>query len=63
MTTKAKIRTSIELNPGDVARLQDIAKRLGYVQTRGPEAGKSGSISGMLQAIAENKAHIERIEK
>lgn len=55
MTTKNKTRTTIELNPGDTAKLQQIAKQLGYLHSRGPDAGKVGSISALMQAIARNE--------
>lgn len=52
MATKSKIRTTIELNPGDKERLQNIALLLGFVQTRGTDTGVMGSISQLMQAIA-----------
>lgn len=58
MTAQSKTRTTIELNPGDAANLRRIAKRLGYLQTRGPQAGKVGSISGLMQAIADEKINL-----
>lgn len=55
MATKSKIRTTIELNPGDKERLQNIALLLGFVQTRGTDTGVMGSISQLMQAIAAGK--------
>lgn len=55
MPTKSRERTTIELNPGDKARLQEIAYLLGYVQPTGPSAGKAGSVSGLMQAIANSR--------
>lgn len=57
MTTKAKIRTTIELNPGDKERLQKIAGMLGIVQARGPDKGK-GSISQLLQVMARDDVEV-----
>jgi len=51
MATKSKVRTTIELNPGDKERLQDIAAALGLVQTRGPDKD-AGSVSALMQNIA-----------
>ncbi len=51
MVTKAKVRTTIELHPGDKERLQAIAAGLGLAQTNGPGRGQ-GSVSAMMQAIA-----------
>lgn len=65
MTTSTKTRTTIELNPGDTVKLQAIAKQLGYLHSRGPDAGKVGSISALMQAIANNEIKLnlqERIE-
>lgn len=52
MATKSKNRTTIELNPGDKERLQNIALLLGIKQTSGTDAGKLGSISRLMQMIA-----------
>lgn len=58
MTTKSKIRTTIELNPGDKERLQNIALSLGIIQPTGSEARKAGSISQLMQAIAIGKVKV-----
>jgi hypothetical protein len=50
-----RIRTSVELYAGQSAKLQAIAKELGYIQTRGVGAGKVGSVSQLMQAIAEGE--------
>lgn len=55
MSTKSKIRTTIELNPGDKERLQNIALELGIAQTTGDNAGKVGSVSKLMQTIADGK--------
>jgi len=48
-----RIRTSVELYPGQASKLRAIAFELGYIQTRGVGAGKVGSFSQLAQAIAE----------
>lgn len=58
MATKSKIRTTIELNPGDKERLQNIALSLGIIQSTGPEAGKAGSVSQLMQAIARGDMRV-----
>lgn len=58
MATKSKIRTTIELNPGDKERLQDIAFLLGIIQPTGPDAGKVGSVSQLMQAIATGEIKV-----
>jgi len=54
MTTSHRERTTIELNPGDKDRLQAIAKRYGFIQSRGNTKGK-GSISALMRAIADGE--------
>jgi len=53
-----RIRTSVELYPGQSKKLQAIAFELGYVQTRGVGVGKIGSVSQLMQAIANGKVTI-----
>jgi hypothetical protein len=53
MSTHGKVRTTIELNPGDKERLQDIALSLGIVQTTGLDRDRAGSVSRLMQAIAK----------
>lgn len=60
MTTKSRIRTTIELNPGDKERLQNIALSLGIIQPTGPDAGKVGSLSQLMQAIATGKVKVTK---
>lgn len=57
MTTKNRIRTTIELNPGDKAKLQAIAKQLGFIQGRG-NTPDEGSVSGLMQAIAAGEVKV-----
>ena len=51
MTTKGKVRTTIELRPGDKEKLAQVAAGLGILQKTGQGRGQ-GSISLMLQCIA-----------
>lgn len=60
MSTKSKIRTTIELNSGDKERLQNIALELGIIQTTGNEAGKVGSVSKLMQSIAEGQVKVTK---
>lgn len=49
------IRSSILVYPGQSQRLQAIAASLGFCQTRGVGAGIIGSISQLMQALAEGE--------
>jgi hypothetical protein len=62
MATKGKSQHRIELEPGQFATLQTIANRLGYVQSRGSQAGKVGSVSALMQAIAAGEVTIEETD-
>ena len=53
-----RIRTSVELYLGQSEKVQVIALRLGYVQTRGVGAGKVGSVSQLMQAIAKGEVTV-----
>lgn len=54
MTTQptAARKTSIYLSPLDLQRLVALAADCGYYQTRGPAAGRAGSLSQLLAALA-----------
>jgi hypothetical protein len=56
MSSSLKSQHRIQLDPGNFARLQDIAKRLGYVHRAGPGAGKVGSVSTLMDAIANQES-------
>jgi hypothetical protein len=59
MTSKDKKLTSIQLNDGDVVRLQIIAAELGYIQTRGQGSiNGAGSVSQLMQAIAAGEVKL-----
>ena len=57
---KSKIRTSVELLPGQYETIQHIALEFGYVQTRGVGTGKVGSMAQLMQAIAEGKIQLSK---
>ena len=60
MSTKSRIRTTIELNPGDKERLQNIALGLLIIQPTGPNAKQAGSISQLMQDIAAGDVIVYR---
>lgn len=55
-----KVRTSVELLPGQSRKLQEIAARLGYVQRRGVGTGVVGSLAQLMQAIAKEEVKVEK---
>lgn len=57
-----RIRTSVELHPGQSEQLQAIAAALGLLQTRGVGAGTVGSIAQLMQAIARGDLRVERVD-
>ena len=57
---KKKIRTSVELLPGQYETIQNIALEFGFFQTRGVGTGKVGSMAQLMQAIAEGKIQITK---
>lgn len=61
MTTKNNPRTTIKLNLGDKAKLQEIAKQLGITQGRG-NTPDEGSVSGLMKAIAAGELVVRRNE-
>lgn len=50
--------TSVELRPGQVEKLRHLAATLGFIQLRGSGAGRDGSISQLMQAIADEKVRL-----
>lgn len=56
---KQWIHTSIRLASGDSENLQKIATQFGYLQTRGVGAGKVGSISSLIRAIANGEIELQ----
>lgn len=51
-------RTSVELLPGQLEAIQQIALELGYVQTRGVGVGRVGSMAQLMQAIARGEVKV-----
>jgi len=58
--TPDTVQTNIRLKPGDIARLAALARKLGYTQTRGAAAGKLGSVSQLMQALAADPPALAR---
>lgn len=56
--TKLTNRTSVELLPGQTEAIQKIALELGYRQERGVFAGKLGSMSQLMRAIATGEVKV-----
>lgn len=52
-----KRHTTLLMTQEDQARLEYIARKLGYLQTRGPGAGQLGSISALVCAVA--RGHLD----
>lgn len=59
---KETIRTSVELLPGQAEAIQKIAAELGYIQERGVFAGKLGSMSQLMRAIATSEVKVTKNE-
>lgn len=55
-----KKRTSVELLPGQLEAIQQIALKLGYIQSRGVGTGKVGSMAQLVQAIADGKIKLTK---
>jgi hypothetical protein len=60
MTNEQKKTTSIQLFPGQYDALKELAVRFGYYQTRGVGTRTIGSVSLLLQAIADREVFIIR---
>lgn len=48
----APSNTSITISIDEKERLEEIARELGYTQTRGAGVGKLGNLSALIRAIA-----------
>lgn len=57
---KQTIRTSVELLPGQAEAIQRIALELGYKHKRGVFAGKLGSMSQLMRAIATGEVKVTK---
>lgn len=60
--SKKTIRTSVELLPGQTEAIQKIALELGYKHERGVFAGKLGSMSQLMRAIADGEIKVLKRE-
>lgn len=54
--------TSVELKPGQQEQLADLAFRLGFVAKTGPGAGRIGSVSQLMQAIANGQIECTKVD-
>lgn len=59
---KKVVRSSVELMPGQSDKIQQVAFELGYIQKRGVGAGKIGSVSQLMQAIADGKVEVKHLQ-
>jgi|GEM_PF-3473912 len=50
--------TSVTIPPSDREKLEELARNFGFLQTRGAGAGKLGSISALMCAIAKGELKI-----
>ena len=60
MSKKDRPKTTVELSSEQVKRLQEYATEFGFFHTRGPGTGWLGSISQLLQAIADGEIELVR---
>jgi hypothetical protein len=52
-------RSSFVIDPGDIRRLEELARDLGYIQRRGPgKVQGSGNISALLRAMARGDLEV-----
>lgn len=54
-------RTSVWLDDGDLAAIQEMAATMGYLAERGQGAGRIGSLSQLLRAIAQGEIKVATI--
>ena len=52
--------TTIYVTPVGLQRMNKLAQEFGYYQTRGAGAGKMGSISQLIEAIAQGELTLHR---
>jgi len=50
--------TTLFISENDKKKLEEIARKSGYIQTRGAGAGKLGSISALMRAIASKEVRL-----
>ncbi len=53
--------TSLHIPPEDRKRLEQLARDLGYIQTRGAGAGHLGNISALMRAIAQGQLQLVHV--
>ena len=56
--SKSQQRTTLYIPPEYRVKLEEIARRLGYIQSRGAGTGKIGNISALMCAIAKGDLSI-----
>jgi len=47
--------TTIYVTPDGLQRISELAQEFGYLQTRGAGAGREGSVSQLIEAIARGE--------
>jgi hypothetical protein len=52
--------TTIYVSKQGLQNMENLAQRFGYLQTRGAGAGKIGSISQLIEAIAREELTLQR---
>jgi hypothetical protein len=60
---RKKRHTTLLMADQDIRRLERLARQLGYMQTRGTGAGRIGSVSALMGAIAQGTVFIKHIRK
>lgn len=53
-------KTTVYITPDVKKELERLAKKMGYLQTRGAGAGELGNVSALLRAIVANEITVER---
>lgn len=54
--------TTIYVTPDGLQRMNKLAQELGYYQTRGAGAGKMGSVSQLVEAIAQGELTLQKAD-
>lgn len=53
-------KTTVYITPDVTKELERLAKKMGYLQTRGAGTGELGNVSALLRAIAVKEVTVER---
>lgn len=61
MKNEQRTITTIFIAKSSMRRMEIIARELGYYQTRGVGAGRSGSLSKLIEAIAIGEVNVDKI--